>query len=152
MTKRHPQSLQNCLDDFKKSWGDLEKISKINENWKKLVGLELFEECIPLKIEKQVLTIAVNNPQWRQALIYNRHSLKERINEIGINLNEVRIIQNYEIESSNRNRVNPKLVWAQHPIRINKNNMKVCKICNCPSPKGEISRWGKCIFCWRKSL
>ena len=152
LTKRYPQSLQHCLKDFKKSWEDLEKISKINENWKKLIGLELYEECKPLKIEKQTLTIAVNNPQWRQALIYNKHSLKERINEFGIKLNEIRIIQNYEIESSNSNRDNTKLVWEQHPIRVNKNNMKVCKICNCPSPKGEIARWGKCIFCWRKSL
>ena len=108
MTKRYPQSLQHCLKDFKKSWEDLEKISKINENWKKLIGLELYEECKPLKIEKQTLTIAVNNPQWRQALIYNKHSLKERINKFGIKLNEIRIIQNYEIESSNCNRDNTK--------------------------------------------
>ena len=63
----------------------------------KLIGLELYEESKPLRIEKQIITIAVNNPQWRQALIYNKHNLKERINEFGIKLNEIRIIQNYEI-------------------------------------------------------
>ena len=45
------------------------KFSKINENWKSLIGLELFQECKPLNFEKKKLTIAVNHPQWRQALI-----------------------------------------------------------------------------------
>ena len=79
MNRRNPHPLKNCLDNFKKSWGDLDKLSKLNENWKNFFGLELFQECKPLNIEKKVLTIAVNHPQWRQALIYNKHKLKERI-------------------------------------------------------------------------
>jgi len=73
VNRRNPHSLINCLDNFKKSWGDLDKFSKINENWKNLIGLELFQECKPLNIEKKILTIAVNHPQWRQAIIYNKH-------------------------------------------------------------------------------
>ena len=93
MNRRYPDPLKNCLDNFKKSWGDLDKLSKINENWKNLIGLELFQECKPLNIEKKILTIAVNHPQWRQALIYNKHKLKERIEKIGITLNDIKIIQ-----------------------------------------------------------
>ena len=63
LNKRNPQSLKNCLDNFKKSWGDFEKLMQINDNWKELVGLELFKECKPLKIEKKILTITVNHPQ-----------------------------------------------------------------------------------------
>ena len=98
VNRRNPHPLKNCLDNFKKSWGDLDKLSKINEHWKNLIGLELFQECKPLNIEKKILTIAVNHPQWRQALIYNKHKLKERIEKIGITLNEIKIIQNYEIK------------------------------------------------------
>ena len=152
LNKRVPYSMQNCLDDFKKSWGDLDKLSKITEDWRKLIGLELSRECKPLKIENKILTIAVNNPQWRQALIYNKHRLKERIEKIGISLKEIKIIQNYELETSNKKVTNQKLVLDQHPSNINKNNMSICKFCNCPAPKGELSRWGKCIFCWRKNL
>jgi len=101
VNKRNPHPLKNCLDNFKKSYGDLDKLSKINENWKNLIGLELFQECKPLNIEKKILTIAVNHPQWRQALIYNKHKLKERIEKIGITLNEIKIIQNYEIKNKN---------------------------------------------------
>ena len=67
VNRRYPDPLKNCLDNFKKSWGDLDKLSKINENWKYLIGIELFHECKPLHIEKKILTIAVNHPQWRQA-------------------------------------------------------------------------------------
>ena len=91
MNRRNPDPLKNCLDNFKKSCGNLDNLTKINENWKNLIGLELFQECKPLNIEKRILTIAVNHPQWRQALIYNKHKLKERIEKIGITLSEIKI-------------------------------------------------------------
>ena len=75
--KRYPLSLRNCLDDFRKSWKDLDKLSKINENWKNLIGLELFQECKPLNIEKKILTIAVNHPQWRHCLLYTSPSPRD---------------------------------------------------------------------------
>ena len=152
LKKRNPQSLRNCLDDFKKSWDELEKLLIISKNWRKLIGLELLEECKPLKFEKKILTIAVNHPQWRQALIYNKHRLKERIEKIGIDLNEIKIIQNYEIKTPNIKDTNAKFIWDQHPSRVGKNNMSICKLCKCPTPKGEISRWGKCTFCWRQNV
>ena len=152
INKRNPHSLRNCLDDFKKSWEDLNRLSKICENWRELIGLELFKECQPLTIENKILIVAVNHPQWRQALIYNKHRLKERIEKIGIHLNGIKIIQNYELKNSIKKNANAKLVWDQHPSKVNKENMITCKICNCPTPKGEILRWGKCTFCWRKNI
>ena len=143
--------MRNCLDNFKKSWGDLDKLSKLNENWEKLIGLELSKECKPLKIEQNNLTITVNHPQWRQALIYNKHRLKDSICRFGIDLNEIKIIQNYEVKTLDKKEINAKSVWDNHPSRIRNNNMIICKICNGPAPKGEISRWGKCSFCWRKN-
>ena len=112
--------------------------------------MELFRECKPLNIEKKILTIAVNHPQWRQALIYNKHKLKERIEKIGITLNEIKIIQNYEIKNKNIKANNAKIIWANHPSRVHQNNMCICTLCNSPTPEGEIKRWGKCSFCWRK--
>ena len=106
MKKRYPSSMQNCLDDFKKSWGDLDKLSKLNESWAKLIGVELSRACKPLKIEKKTLIIAVNHPQWRQALIYNKHRLKESICRFGINLNEIKIIQNYEVKTLDKKEIN----------------------------------------------
>ena len=143
--------MQHCLDNFKKSWKDLDKLSQLNEKWEKLIGLELSKACRPLKIEQKTLTISVNHPQWRQALIYNKHRLKETIQKFGINLNEIKIIQNYETKTLDTKNTNAKLIWENHPSRIKNNNLIICKICNSPAPKGEISRWGKCTFCWRKN-
>ena len=151
LKKRYLSSMRNCIDNFKKSWEDLDKLSKLNENWEKLIGLELSRACKPLKIEQKNLTIIVNDPQWRQALIYNKHTLKESISGYGINLNEIKIKQNYEVKTLDKKEVNAKTVWEKHPSRIKNNNMVICKICNSPAPKGEISRWGKCTFCWRKN-
>ena len=142
--------MQNCLDDLKKSWIDLDNLSKINENWEILIGLELSKACKPLKIEKHILTIVVNHPQWRQALIYNKHRLKDSVKRFGISLNDIKIIQNYEVKKLDKKEMNAKKVWENHPSRIN-NNMIICEICNSPAPKGEISRWGKCTFCWRRN-
>ena len=152
INKKYPLSLKNCLDDFRKSWGDLDKLSSISTNWEELIGIELLNECKPLKIEKDILTITVNRPEWRQALIYNKHRLKERIQKIGINLKEIKITQNYEFKTSNNKFSNTKSVWDEHPSRADKNKMIICKFCNCPAPKGEIKRWGKCTFCWRKNI
>ena len=152
LNKRYPHSIRNCLNDFKKSWEDLDKLSQIDANWKKLIGIELYMACKPLKIEQKILTIAVNHPQWRQALIYNKHRLKETISKFGINLKEIKIIQNYEVKILDKKENNAKIVWENHPSRIKNNNMVMCKICNSPTPKGEISRWGKCTFCWRKNV
>ena len=143
--------MRSCLNDFKKSWEDLNKLSNLNENWEKLIGLELSKACKPLKIEQKTLTIVVNHPQWRQALIYHKHRLKESISGFGINLKEIKIIQNYEVKTLDEKEMDSKTVWENHPSRIKNNNMVICKICNCPAPKGEISRWGKCTFCWRKN-
>ena len=151
LNKKYPSSIQSCLDDFKKSWDDLDKLSRINQNWEKLIGLELFKTCKPLKIEQKTLTIAVNHPQWRQALIYNKHRLKESISRLGINLHEIRIIQNYEVNTLDRKEINAKIIWENHPSRIKNKRMLICKICKSPTPEGEISRWGKCTFCWRKN-
>ena len=150
--KQNPQKLEYCLNDFKKSWREFDEISNILENWSRIVGLELSKECKPLKIDHNILIISVNHPQWRQALIYNKHIIKNNIaRRIKINLDEIRIIQSYE-ERKLQKKEDAYLVWENHPSRIKKSNLVSCEICNCPSPKGEILRWGKCTFCWRKNI
>ncbi len=152
MNKNNPEILQNCLLKFKKSWSDFDNLTKLLTNWNKIVGKDLSNECKPLKIEKNTLTIVANHPQWRQALIYNKHKLKESIKKFGINLKNIRIIQNYQ-DGINPNKFSDtKISWENHPSRI-KNQMIInCSICNRPTPSGEINRWGKCTFCWRKTI
>ena len=118
--KRNPQKLEYCLNDFKKSWREFDEISNILENWSRIVGLELSKECKPLKIEQNILIISVNHPQWRQALIYNKHIIKNNIaRRIKINLDEIRIIQSYE-ETKLQKKEDAYLVWENHPRELKK--------------------------------
>ena len=149
MDKRKPETLKNCLTQFKKSWSDLDIILSLSSQWKNIVGTDLAKECKPLKIENNVLTIVANNPQWRQALLYNKHKLKESIIRLGINLKNIRIIQNYQDNKHENNFIDTKKIWDNHPSRVKNKEIIICKNCSRPTPKGEIDRWGSCTFCWR---
>ena len=149
LEKRKPETLKNCLTKFKKSWSDLDIILSLTSEWIQIVGTDLAKECKPLKIENNILTIVVNNPQWRQALQYNKHKLKESIIRLGINLKNIRIIQNYPDKNFENNSLDNKEIWDNHPSRVRNQEIIICKNCNRPAPKGEIERWGNCTFCWR---
>jgi len=147
--KRKPESLENCLLTFKKSWSEIDKLLELSQNWETIVGKDLSKECKPLKIEKEILTVVANHPQWRQALIYNKHKLKDSIKSFGIKLSNIRIIQNYQSNSINDNTSKVNQDWDNHPSRIKNKELSKCKSCDRPTPYGEIKRWGKCSFCWR---
>ena len=149
MIKRKPESLENCLNTFKKSWSEIDNLIEINENWEIIVGKDLFKECKPLKIEKGILTVVANHPQWRQALIYNKHKLKDSIKRFGIKLFSIRIIQNYQSNLFKNKSYFFNEDWENHPSRVKSQDLKNCEYCGTPTPIGEIKRWGKCAFCWR---
>tara|TARA_B100000212_G_scaffold322047_1_gene281074 strand:+ start:486 stop:944 length:459 start_codon:yes stop_codon:yes gene_type:complete len=152
LIQRNPEALNKCLIKFRESWSDFDKMLNLSNDWTKVVGKELAKECQPLKIENNILTIVANHPQWRQALIYNKHKIKESILRLGINLNNIRIVQNYQYKL-NKNKVsNTKLIWDNHPSRIKDQQIQNCKICERPTPLREIERWGKCTFCWRETI
>ncbi len=149
MDKRKPETIKDCLTKFKKSWSDLDIILSLSSQWVNIVGTDLAKECKPLKIENNVLTIVANNPQWRQALLYNKHKLKDSINQLGIKLKNIRIIQSYQDNKYDKNFIDTKKIWEDHPSRVKNKKIVICNICNRPAPKGEIERWGICTFCWR---
>ena len=149
MKKRHPESLEKCLKTFKKSWSEIDHIMELTNKWEIVVGKELSKACKPLKIEQGILTIVANHPEWRQALIYNKHKLKDSINKFGIKLENIRIIQDYQSNVLKKESSIINKDWDNHPSRIKNQELDTCKICNRPTPNGEIKRWGKCSFCWR---
>tara|TARA_Y100001968_G_C19436970_1_gene760277 strand:+ start:1514 stop:1891 length:378 start_codon:yes stop_codon:yes gene_type:complete len=122
---------------------------ELTKKWEIIVGKDLSKACKPLKIEKGILTIVANHPEWRQALIYNKHKLKDSIKKFGIKLENIKIIQDYQSNVLKKEYPNLNKDWDNHPSRIQNEELSICKICNSPTPKGEIKRWGKCSFCWR---
>ena len=82
-------------------------------------------------------------------MLYNKHKLKESIIRLGINLKNIRIIQNYQDNKHENNFIDTKKIWDNHPSRVKNKEIIICKNCSRPTPKGEIDRWGSCTFCWR---
>ena len=149
MNQRNPESLEKCLNTFKKSWSEIDNLLEIKKNWEPIVGKDLSKECKPLKIEKGILTVVANHPQWRQALIYNKHKLKDSIERFGIKLINIRIIQDYQSNLLKNKSLLLNEDWENHPSRIKSQETRKCEFCGAPTPNGEIKRWGKCSFCWR---
>ncbi len=152
MSNRKPETLKNCLTKFQKSSSGIDIILYLSSKWIEIIGTDLAKECKPLKIENNILTIVANNPQWRQALVYNKHKLKESIIRLGINLKNIRIIQNYQDNKNGNNIIDTKKIWDNHPSRVKNKEIIICRYCNRPTPKGEIDRWGSCTFCWRNKI
>ena len=152
MTKSNPENLNKYLIKLKKSWVELDNLINLSNNWADIVGKDLEKECKPLKIEKNILTISANHPEWRQALIYNKHKLKESINKLGFNLKNIKIVQNYQDDHTKNRLSDNNYTWENHPSRVKNNKFLQCSICKRPTPIGEIKRWGKCTFCWRETL
>ena len=152
MITRKPEKLNDCLLKVKRSWSDFDNLIILSDNWSEVVGVDLAKECKPLKIEKNILTIVANHPQWRQALIYNKNKLKESILKLNIKLKNIRIVQNYPDDLNKNKTSDTDLVWNNHPSRIKNQQMQNCNVCKRPTPKREIERWGKCTFCWRQTI
>ena len=145
---KREQSIFTCLEGIKSSWkGD---VGGLIQDWAKIAGENLAFNCTPLNIKNKILTIGASHPQWRQALQYNRLELVESLKSYGYQIREIRIRQYYPTDLVSRE--SEKEIWERHPSRIDKNGIINCPFCKVPSPKGEITLWGKCSFCRRKEL
>ena len=141
-------SLWQSLENIKASWkGD---VGGLIQDWLEIAGEQLASNCTPLNIKNKILTIGASNPQWRQALLYNRLQLIESLKSYGYQIKEIHIKQHYPRDLINRK--NEKEIWDNHPSRTDIHGILNCPSCQVPSPKGEIQLWGKCSFCRRKEL
>ena len=145
---RRELSIYKCLEAIKSSWE--RDVGRLIQDWGEIAGDQLASNCTPLNIHNKILTIGASHPQWRQALQYNRLELIESLKSYGYQIKEIRIKQHYPINLVTKE--TEKEVWEKHPSRTDKNGIINCPFCKVPSPKGEITLWGKCSFCRRKEL
>ena len=145
---KREQSIYLCLEEIKSSWEG--NIGGLIQDWTKIAGEQLAFNCTPLGIQNKILTIGASHPQWRQALQYNRLELIQSLKSYGYQIKEIRIRQHYPIDLFSRE--SEKEIWEKHPSRADKNGIINCPSCKVPSPKGEVTLWGKCSFCRRKEF
>ena len=145
---KREQSIFTCLEEIKSSWEG--NVGSLIQDWVEIAGEQIALNCTPLNIQNKVLTIGSSHPQWRQALQYNRLELIQSLKSYGYQIKEIRIRQHYPIDLFTRE--SEKEIWDKHPSRADKNGIINCPYCKVPSPKGEVTLWGKCSFCRRKEF
>jgi predicted nucleic acid-binding Zn ribbon protein len=79
-----PQTLAEALNSFLKERGLLQEMKdrQVTENWDELVGPTIAREARPIKIERGILWIGVNNAPQANQLSYLIPKLIERIKEL----------------------------------------------------------------------
>ena len=145
---KREQSIHSCLEQIKSSWKG--NVGGLIQDWVEIAGEQLALNCTPLNIQNKILTIGASQPQWRQALQYNRLELIQSLKSYGYQIKEIRIRQHYPTDLVTLE--SEKDIWENHPSRADKNGIVNCPYCKVPSPKGEVKLWGKCSFCRRKEL
>ena len=143
-------SISHCIEQIKSKWKSKSNLASLTQDWEGIAGKQIASNCSPIFMRNKVLTIGANQPQWRQALLYNKPQLIAALNAAGYPLKEIRIQQHYQEKKEKP--VNEKDIWNKHPSRIDIHGISKCKKCDVPAPLGELILWGKCSFCRRKEF
>tara|TARA_Y100001968_G_C18855768_1_gene480205 strand:- start:91 stop:549 length:459 start_codon:yes stop_codon:yes gene_type:complete len=150
MRKAAPErSLSTCLDKLKNNFNK-NNLAALSQNWSSIVGEKLSTNCIPLSLNRGILIIGASHPQWRQALIFTKIKILEVLNSAGHKIKDIKIQQYYP--EGRKKIASEKIIWDNHPSRIDVHGIKICKYCQKPASVGEITRWNKCSFCRRNDL
>ncbi len=147
---RKPSSLSKCIDQIKIDWRKEKNLAALWQDWPKIAGKNLSSNCTLLNLERGILTIGTNHPQWIQALIFNRNQLITALRAEGHEIKDLRIQQHYY--STKISKEDEQNIWENHPCRADIHGQINCPICKSPSPAGEVNLWGKCVICRRKEL
>ena len=144
-------TLSKCLEAMKISIRKRSSIAAIIDNWETLAGKKLAQNCHPLRIQQGTLFIGAENPQWRQALLYNRMKLLASIKASGHKIKDIKI-QQYHPSEKKKIEEDEMNIWGRHPSRIDVHGIAKCSFCGNPAPAGEMALWGYCGLCRRNSL
>ncbi len=151
-TPQLASTLSSCLENVKISWqrkGD--NVAGLWQEWSNIAGEPLASNCRPLSFRRRILTIGAQQPQWLQALQYNRTQLLARLKAKGYEVRDLRI-QQYHSPSTSKQIESEASIWARHPSRIDVHGISNCSKCGSPAPAGEMALWGMCGFCRRQNV
>jgi hypothetical protein len=96
--------------------------------------------------------VGASQPQWLQALRFNRHQLLGALRASGFSIKDLVLEQHEATPLPQPGTEQEAQVWQKHPSRIDVFGMAHCGRCQRPSPAGELQRWGHCSFCQRERM
>ncbi|MGF1480090.1 MAG: DciA family protein [Cyanophyceae cyanobacterium] len=148
------------------------------EAWHTVVKPQVARHTRPLYVQRQVLWVATASSVWAQTLSLQRYSLLKKLNaQLDELLVEIRFSPAQWHQSSP---ASPDTASREHPshlereirdllpqlpagdnphaafqrwattVQARSHSLPGCPQCQCPTPPGELQRWGMCIHCLAK--
>jgi predicted nucleic acid-binding Zn ribbon protein len=148
--------------------------------WHEVVGSNIALQTRPVSIYRDVLRVATSSAAWAQTLTFERKNLLSKVNQkLSVPLTDIHFsTAGWNISSSRPKPQKPS--YTEHPFYIEQitasepvdtntrlsvnatfdswvkrmqassHNLPLCPQCSCPTPVGEIQRWGICALCAAK--
>ena len=146
------QGLASLLEQLQRHWRSDGHLAALWQAWPRIAGPDLAQHCRPLRLQGRRLTVGASNPQWLQALRFNRHQLLGSLRAAGFNVQEIQVQKHHAPELPPPGSVQEAADWSHHPSRVDIHGLATCPGCRRPSPAGELQRWGHCSFCQRERM
>jgi len=146
------QGLGRCLDALQRQWNGDAGLAALWQAWPGIAGPQLAPHCRPLRLQAGRLVVGASQPQWLQALRFNRHQLLGALRGSGFSIKDLVLEQHEATPLPQPGTEQEAQVWQRHPSRIDVFGLAHCGRCQRPSPAGELQRWGHCSFCQRERM
>lgn len=147
--------------------------------WAEVVGNAVAMQTRPIGMTRGVLSVATSSSVWAQELTYRRRLILEKLNaQLPEPLTDIRF-STAQWQSPSTSSVLPIVSLDEHPSRLSRlkpknderlrakdpqsafqgwaermrdrsHQLPLCSQCHCPTPTGEIQRWGICALCATK--
>ena len=143
-------ALSACLDHLRQAWDRDGNLAGLWQDWPTIAGERLSPHCRPLSLERGILTVGAQHPQWRQALLYTKPQLLSALRRAGHAVRDLRIQQHHSLQA--RSDDQEATIWSRHPCRADVHGVGLCPRCGRPAPNGEMDLWSCCGFCHRSSF
>lgn len=160
----------------KETWPIPLDFREIQKNWESLVGEKIARNSRPTGLVNDVLWVSVASSVWSQELSFKRRDIIRRIKERVTELKDIRFspgnwtrsplpqTEDFSahpsfvgkaevVNSSNKVKATPIesfQAWAER-VKARSASLPLCPKCNCPTPTGELERWGNCVVCFSLS-
>ncbi|MFM7408804.1 MAG: DUF721 domain-containing protein [Cuspidothrix sp.] len=174
------KSIDDILRSIQKSavWED-ELFPRLLKCWTEVVGPKVAVETRPISIQRDVLWVATSSAAWAQNLTFQRQTILMKLNhKLSVSLVDIRFSTAEWTNLSMRgtettisasehpshitdtiagkrfmgNSENPQRAfedWSQM-VQERSHHLPLCPQCQCPTPPGELQRWGVCSLCGNK--
>jgi predicted nucleic acid-binding Zn ribbon protein len=156
-------------------------ITRLLKLWPEIVGAGVASYTRPLSIQRHVLWVATASAAWAQNLTFERKTILAKVNQkLDAALVDIRFSSAEWQQSTVKGQQKPVFSPQEHPsytsisaetedeftlegtgsafegwakvVKRRSQGLPLCPRCECPTPPGELQRWGVCSICAAKQF